>query len=276
MTAALSLAVFAIVQAPEVGWADVQALASLGAAAALLGIFVRLQATRREPLMPLHIWRAPNLAAANVAMALLGAAWIPAWFFLNLYLQQILAYGPLEGGAALLPMTVTIMVLMVGITARVVGRLGFKTPLVAGLMILAAGIGWLSFVPVGGSFLANVLPATLVAATGMSLAYIPAMLTALAGARPEEGGLAAGIVNTTYQVGSALGLAAMTALATAVGFGGSSSPVSSFQAAFIGAALVALVGAGLASILLREPTAAPAPAVEPTAGHDIGETRYAG
>jgi hypothetical protein len=132
------------------------------------------------------------------------------------------------------------------------------------MVVLAAGIGWLSLVPVGGTFVANVLLATLVAATGMSLAYIPAMLAALAGPRPEEGGLASGIVNTTYQVGSALGLAAMSAVAASVGAGSAGTTaglVVGFQAAFVGAAALALAGAAVAALMIGRPSrgAQPAP-----------------
>ena len=136
VTAALSLAVFGIVRAPEIGWGSPETLLVLGAAIGLFALFITFQARSREPLMPLSILRAPNLAAANVAMALLGAAWIPMWFFLDLYLQQVLRFGAFEGGAALLPMTVTIMVLMVGVTGRLVGRYGFKAPLVSGMLVL--------------------------------------------------------------------------------------------------------------------------------------------
>jgi hypothetical protein len=128
------------------------------------------------------------------------------WFFLNLYLQQVLGYGAFEAGAALLPMTAAIMVLMVGVTGRLVARFGAAPVSVAGLAVLAGGIGWLSLVPVEGSFAADVLPASPVAAVGMSLAYIPVMIAALSGAAPQEAGLASGIFNTTYQVGSALEL----------------------------------------------------------------------
>ncbi len=275
VTAALSLAVFAIVRAPEVGWGDARTILYLAVAAGLLALFLGIQAARREPLMPLAIWRAPNLAAANVAMALLGAAWIPMWYFLNLYLQQVLGFGAFAGGAALLPMTGLIMILMVGVTARVVGRVGFKSPLVGGLVILAAGIAWLSLVRPDGSFLVDVLPASLVGATGMSLAYIPAMLAALAGAKPEEGGLASGIVNTTYQIGSALGLAVMTAIATANGadqLGNPGALTDGFQAAFLSAAAIALVGAGLVLVWLRQPRAAAAP--EPSV-RQISERQFA-
>jgi EmrB/QacA subfamily drug resistance transporter len=265
VTAALSLAVFGIVRGPIVGWVATETIGALVVGAAFLAIFVRLQSRGREPLMRLGIWRAPNLAAANISMALLGAAWIPTWFFLNLYLQQVLGFGAFEAGVALVPMTLTIMVLMVAVTGRVVARFGFKRPLIAGLVILAGGITWLSLAPADGSYISTILPATLVAATGMSLAYIPAMLAALAGARPEEGGLAAGIVNTTYQAGSALGLAVVTAVATASGFG--AAPAAGFGAAFIAAAAVALVGAAVAALALRgparEPAAEAAPSGEP-------------
>ena len=125
---------FAIVRAPEEGWGSAATLLPSPAASLLLGAFVVVQAGRREPLMRLGIFRAPNLAAANVAQLLLGAAWIPMWFFLNLYLQQVLGYGAFEGGAALLPMTVAIMVAMVVVAPRVIARFGLKTPIVAGML----------------------------------------------------------------------------------------------------------------------------------------------
>jgi MFS family permease len=185
-------------------------------------------------------------------MALLGAAWIPMWFFLNLYLQQVLGYGAFESGAALLPMTVAIMLLMVGVTGRLVARYGFKPPMVVGLALLAAGIALLSRVPGDGGFATDVLGASLVAAAGMSLAYIPVLVAALSTAKPDEAGLASGLVNTSYQVGSALGLAALTALATSVG-DRATDVAGSYRVAFIGAAAVALAGAVLAARAVRSP-----------------------
>jgi len=198
----------------------------------------------------------PNLGAANIAQLLLGAAWIPMWFFLNLYLQQVLGYGAFEGGAALLPLTVAIMVLMVFVAPRVINRLGFKTPIVGGLLLLAAGMAALSLVRPDGNFAADVLPASLIAATGMALAFIPSLGTAISSAKPEEGGLASGIVNTSYQVGSALGLALMAALATSQGadrLGNVQALTDGYSAAFLGAAGIALVGALVAAALLRVP-----------------------
>jgi MFS family permease len=266
-TVGLAMTVFAIVRAPEQGWGATETLLVLGGGVALLALFVAIQARIREPLMRLSIFRTPNLAAANLAQFLLGAAWIPMWFFLNLYLQQVLGFGAFEGGAALLPMTAAIMLLMVVVAPRVVSRLGVRTTVVSGMLLLAAGMAVLSLVRPDGSFVVDVLPASLIAAAGMSLAFIPSLGTAISSARPEEGGLASGIVNTSYQVGSALGLAVMTAIAASQGadqLGDITALTDGYSAAFIGAATVAAAGAVLAALLLRIPkaTAAAATAIE--------------
>ena len=257
-TAGLAMTVFAIVRAPEEGWGSAQTLLVVAGGVALLGLFVAIQAAVRQPLMRLSIFRTPNLAAANLAQFLLGAAWIPMWFFLNLYLQQVLGYGPFEGGAALLPMTAAIMLLMVVVAPRVVDRFGNKAPVVAGMLLLAAGMAVLALVRPDGTFAVDVLPASLIAAAGMSLAFIPSLGTAISSARPEEGGLASGIVNTSYQVGSALGLAAMTAVAASRGadqLADLGALTDGYSAAFLGAAGIALVGGLLAALLLRAPKA---------------------
>jgi EmrB/QacA subfamily drug resistance transporter len=255
-TAGLALTVFGVVRAPEEGWGSSATLLAIGGGLALLAAFVAIQASRREPLMRLAILRTPNLAAANIAQLLLGAAWIPMWYFLNLYLQQVLGFGAFEGGSALLPMTLTIMVLMVVAAPRVLARVGFKPMIVGGLLVLAAGLVGLSLARPDGNFAVDVLPASLIAATGMALAFIPSLGTAISSARPEEGGLASGIVNTAYQIGSALGLAAMTAVATSQGADRLGDPVAltdGFSAAFIGAAGIAVVGALVAAVTLRSP-----------------------
>jgi predicted MFS family arabinose efflux permease len=204
--------------------------------------------------MRLSIFRTPNLAAANIAQLLLGAAWIPMWFFLNLYLQQVLGYSAFPSGAALLPMTILIMLGMVAIAPRAINRFGPKAMVVAGLAVLAAGLGWLALARPDGSYAVDVLPASLVAALGMSLAFIPSLGTAISSAPPQDGGLAAGIVNTSYQVGSALGLAAMTAVASAYGadqLGDLPALTEGYSAAFLGAAGIAAAGALIAAITLR-------------------------
>jgi MFS family permease len=187
------------------------------------------------------------------------------WFFLNLYLQQVLGYSAFPSGAALLPMTLLIMVGMVVLAPRVIAAIGPKNASVTGLVILALGMGWLAFVDSDGSYASDVLPASLVAALGMSLAFIPTLGTAISAARPEEGGLASGIVNTSYQIGSALGLAVMTAIAAANGASSLEDPTAltdGFSAAFIGAAAVALIGAIATAGLMRTPATTPQPAPE--------------
>ena len=257
VTAGLGAAVYAIVRAPEAGWASAETWLVLAGAVLALGAFLAIQAVRREPLMRLSIFRAPNLGAANLAQLLLGAAWIPMWFYLNLYLQQVLGYSAFPSGAALLPMTILIMLGMITIAPRAIGRFGPKPMVVTGLAVLAAGLGWLALVRPDGNFLVDVLPASLVAALGMSLAFIPSLGTAISSARPEEGGLASGIVNTSYQVGSALGLAAMTAIAASYGadrLGDVPALTNGYSAAFIGAGAIAAVGAVVTAITLRSAT----------------------
>jgi Na+/melibiose symporter-like transporter len=258
-TGGLAATVFAIVRAPEQGWGSTETLLVLTGGLVALAAFAAVQHVRREPLVRLSIFRAPNLAAANLSQVLLGAAWVPMWFFLNLYLQQVLGYGAFEGGAALLPMTLAITLGMVVVAPRLMARVGAKPMIVGGLLVLAGGLALLSVVRADGNFAADVLPASLVAAAGMALAFIPSLQTAISSARPEEGGLASGIVNTGYQVGSALGLGAMTALAASQGadeLGDAVALTDGYSAAFLGAAGIAVAGALLALVTLRRVTTA--------------------
>jgi EmrB/QacA subfamily drug resistance transporter len=261
VTAGLAAIVFAVVRAPQEGWTSTGTVVAGLGGVALLGLFVVLQARTEEPLVRLGIFKAPNLAAANVAQFLLGAAWIPMFFFLNLYLQQVLGLGAFASGAALLPLTVTIMVGMIAVAPRLITRFGPKATTVAGLTTLAVGLVWLQAIRPDGSFWVDVLPATLVTAAGMAMAFIPSLGLALSSAAPEEAGLAAGLVNTNYQIGSALGLAAMTAVATAAGadqFGDAVALTDGYSAGLLGAAGIAALGAVLAAKWLRTPQAAPA------------------
>src|SRR5215216_5501419 len=262
ITGALILLVYGIVTANDSGWNSLQTVSLLLTSTGLLGAFVMIQKRSREPLMPLRIFKTSNLLASNVVMALLGAAWIPMWFFLNLYLQQIQEYGAFESGLALLPMTAAIMVLMIGASSKLIGRLGVKHSLVAGLGLLA--VAMLMFVATpsgkGGSFVTHVLPASLVAAGGMSLAYIPALMSTVSHVRKEESGLASGIVNTSYQIGSALGLAIMVAIASAQtlldennGFGSIDALNNGVHLAFTVAAIVAAIAAIVAFVTIRNP-----------------------
>jgi MFS family permease len=176
------------------------------------------------------------------------------WFFLNLYLQQVLGYSAFPAGSALLPMTTLIMLGMIVLAPRAMQRFGVKPMIVAGLTVLGLGLGIMSLVRPTGNFWVDVLPASLVAAAGMSLAFVPSLGTAISAARPEEGGLASGIVNVSYQVGSALGLAAMTAVAASFGADRIDSLpdlTNGFSAAFSGAAVIALTGAVVTAATMR-------------------------
>ncbi|MDQ4049631.1 MAG: MFS transporter [Actinomycetota bacterium] len=254
VTAALALAVFGIVDAGSAGWGSTQTIGVLTGALGLLSAFVASQALTRRPLVPLGIFRTGNFSAANASLLLLGAAWVPMWFVLNLYLQQVLGYGPFEAGSALLPMTALIMLLMVGAATRVIGRFGLKAPIVAGMLTLSAGMALFGLVGSDGGYVENVLWASLVAAAGMSLAYIPALNAGLSALAPEQGGLASGVLGVSYQIGAALGLAVMTSIATSFGadeLGNAERLTDGFQAAFIATAGVALLGAAVALGFLR-------------------------
>lgn len=188
------------------------------------------------------------------------------WFYLNLYLQQVLGYSAFPSGAALLPMTILIMLGMIMLAPRAIARFGTKPMIVTGLAVLAAGLGWLALIRPTGSYLLDVLPASLVTALGMALAFIPSLGTALSAAGPQEGGLASGIVNTSYQVGSALGLAAMTALAAANGadqLGDIAALTDGYSAALLGAAGIAAAAAILAAFTLTRRTTSPPAEREP-------------
>lgn len=252
VTAALGLAVYTIVTANQPSASGARTAILLAISATLFIAFVVIQRSRREPLIAHAILRVPNLAVGNVVMALLGAAWIPMWFFLNMYLQGILGYGAFDSGLALLPMTLTIMLVMIAATEKVVGRVGPKAALVIGLGTLGLALILFARMPLDGRFAADVLLPSLLGAAGMSLAYIPAMITSTMSARPEDGGLASGLANTTYQVGSAIGLAAMVAVSS-----GAASTHAGFSAAFTGAATIAFVAAGVAAFAIRMPRSVP-------------------
>lgn len=257
-TASLILMVYAIVSSESEGWGSVHTIGLLILSIALLIAFYILQKQKREPLVPMSIFKVPNLSAGNIVMALLAAAWIPLWFFLNLYLQQTLHYSAFNSGLALLPMTLAIMFLMVGVTGKLVAKFGFKSNMIVGMLALAGSLILFSLVPSDGTFVANVLPASLLGAVGMSLTYIPGTVASMSGAKPEETGLASGLVNTSYQVGSALGLAIIVAISAAktntlkmAGEVEATALNSGFQTAFFSAGIICIVATVIAAVSIR-------------------------
>src|ERR671917_1137764 len=265
VTGALVLLVYAIVTANDIGWMSVQTISMLSIAGLMFVLFFTIQRRKKEPLIPLSIFKVPNLLASNIAMALLGASWIPMWFFLNLYLQQVLHYGPFESGLALLPMTIMIMVLMISTTPRLMSRFGIKRNLVVGLGLLAAGIAMFSLTPSNSSennttytFMLYVLPTSLIAALGMSLAYIPVLTAAISNTHKEQTGLASGLVNTSYQIGSAFGLAIIVAIASNqtetlenIGLPSIEAINGGFHSAFIVGAIISVIATALVVIGLK-------------------------
>ncbi len=250
-TLGLAATVFGVVQAPETGWASTTTLVAIGAGILLLIGFGVRQARAAEPLLRPRMLRLPQLAGANVAQLLLGAAWIPMWFFLNLHLQNVLGATAFAAGAALIPMTLLIVLGMTLVAPRLAARFGTRAMLIGGFAALAAGIGWLALAPADGGYAGHVLPASLVAAAGMALAFVPSLSTAIASAPPADAGVASGLVNTSYQIGSALGLAALAAISAPIA--ASAGAEAGYGAAFTGAAIIALAGLVAGVALLRAP-----------------------
>ncbi|MGP9818020.1 MFS transporter, partial [Glutamicibacter sp. 363] len=266
VTGGLAATVYAIVNAPEVGWLTAPTLGVLAGGLVLLAIFFVIQAKSRTPLLRLGLLRTPLLGAANGAQLLLGAAWVSMWFFLNLYLQQVLGATAFAAGAALLPMTGLVVLVMVALAPRLQARFGAKALIVTGLLVLAAGLMWLSLMQPDGNYATDVLPASLLAALGMSLAFVPSLGTAINAAPPVETGVASGLVSTSYQIGSALGLAALTAIVYGIS-GAEPSAVDltrGYSAAFIGAAILAFAGAVITATTMSKSAAS-----TPSSGESI-------
>jgi EmrB/QacA subfamily drug resistance transporter len=213
VTGALMLAVYAIVNGNQEGWTSVQTLGVLGASAALLGVFLVIEARASSPLVPLGLFRLRNIAVSNV-VGILWAAAMFAWFFLSaLYLQLVLGYSPLQVGLAFLPGNIIMGVLSVGLSAKLVLRFGLRIPLAAGLSIAAVGLLLFARAPVDGNFVVDVLPSMILLGLGAGMAFNPVLLAAMSDVEPNEAGLASGVVNTAFMMGGALGLAVLASLA---------------------------------------------------------------
>ncbi|HGL4260058.1 DHA2 family efflux MFS transporter permease subunit [Burkholderia dolosa] len=215
VTASLMLAVYGIVGGNEAGWLSTQTLALLGAAAALLALFIAIESRVAHPLMPLTLFAARNVALAN-AIGVLWAAAMFAWFFLSaLYMQRVLGYGPLQVGLAFLPANLIMAAFSLGLSARIVMRFGIRGPIAAGLLIAACGLALFSRAPLDGSFVWHVLPGMTLLGIGAGVAFNPVLLAAMSDVDPADSGLASGIVNTAFMMGGALGLAVLASLAAA-------------------------------------------------------------
>lgn len=213
ITASLMLAVYAVVEASQIGWAATRTTTLLATAGALLAAFFAIEANVVEPLVPLRLFRLRNLAGANVAGAL-WAAGLFTWFITSaLYLQRVLHYDPLEVGLAFVPADVLTGALSAGLSAKMVVRFGVRGPLLVGLLGSAVGLALLARAPVAGTFIWDVLPSMLLLGLGAGMAFNPLLLAAMNDVVEHESGLASGVVNTSFTMGGALGLAALTSLA---------------------------------------------------------------
>jgi MFS family permease len=214
VTAGLMLGVYAIVQTTRYGWGSGRTLGTAGVAIVLLAGFVARQATAARPLLPLRIFRSRKVSGANLVQALVVAGAFGFQVLIPLYMQRVLGYGAAKAGLAMLPAAVVIGTLSVGVSARLNARFGERTMLLAGLAPILAGFGLLTRIPVHGGYAADLLP-TMLLVGGFGLAF-PAMITlAMSGATPADAGVVSGLVNTTQQVGAALGVAVLTTLAAA-------------------------------------------------------------
>ncbi|MFM0289252.1 DHA2 family efflux MFS transporter permease subunit [Paraburkholderia megapolitana] len=215
VTVSLMLAVYAIVNGNEAGWTSAQTLGLLAIAIVLFAVFLLIEARVQHPLMPLGLFRLRNVAVANVA-AVLWAAAMFAWFFISaLYLQRVLGYRPLQVGLAFLPANVIMAFFSLGLSAKFVMRFGIRIPLAVGLGIAAVGLLLFARAPVDGHFVVDTLPGMLLLGFGAGIAFNPMLLAAMSDVEPGESGLASGMVNTSFMMGGALGLAVLASLAAA-------------------------------------------------------------
>ena len=215
VTVALLLAVYAIVNGNEAGWTSAATIGLLATALALLILFLGIEARVRSPIMPLGLFRRRNLTTANV-VGILWAAAMFAWFFISaLYLQLVLGYTPLQVGLAFLPANLIMAAFSLGLSAKIVMRFGIKVPLVTGLLLAAAGLALFALSPVDGNFIVHVLPGMTFLGLGAGMAFNPVLLAAMNDVAPSESGLASGVVNTSFMMGGALGLAVLASLADA-------------------------------------------------------------
>ena len=274
VTASLMTAVYAIVEGNEIGWLTGRTLGLLAASAVLLATFVAIEARVRSPLVPLRLLRLRNIAVSN-AVGILWAGAMFAWFFLTaLYLQLVLGYSPLQVGLAFLPGNLIMGAMSIWLSAKLVLRFGIKPPLSVGLLLAALGLLLLARAPVYGTFALDVLPSMILLGLGAGMAFNPVLLAAMSDVEPTEAGLASGLVNTSFMMGGALGLAVLASLAAARsdalladGESQRTALTGGYHVAFFLGAIFAAAAAALGAFLLRAQT----PEAARARGEAIGE-----
>jgi EmrB/QacA subfamily drug resistance transporter len=261
ITVSLMLGVFTILQITEWGWLDSRTLLLSAVSAALLAIFIRRQATIANPLMPLRLFRSRNVSGANVLQSLLVAGMFGMFFLGALYLQRVLDYSALQVGLAFLPTTLVMGTLSLGFSERLIMRFGPRTTLIPGVcLIVVALLLFATRTPVDGDYLTDLLPPFLLIGVGVGTSFPALMTVAMSGATPSDAGLASGLVNTSMQVGGAIGLAVLATLSTersdsllADGASQAAALTSGYHLAYLVGAGLAAIAAAIAIFVLRDP-----------------------
>ncbi len=257
VTAGLSSLVYAITQAGQEGWVAGRTLGFFATSVALLAGFVAWERRHAEPLMRFGILRTRTLSGANVAGLILGTATFAMFLMLTLYMQQVLGFSAMRTGLAYLAVAGT-AILWSAVAAQLVTRVGVKPVLVVGMTALTAGLVYFTQVSVGGSYVADLLPGFLLIGIGLGFSFVPISIAALAGVQPAEAGLASGLINTSQQIGGALGIAALSTIATsrtddavASGTALNAALVDGFRGAFVAGVVIAALGIAAALTLIR-------------------------
>src|SRR6266498_112975 len=257
VTSGLSSLVYAITQAGQQGWLAGRTLAFFATALVLLASFVAWELRHSEPLMRFGILRTRTLSGANVAGLILGTATFAMFLMLTLYMQQVLGYSPMKTGLAYLAVAGT-AILWSGVAAQLVTRIGVKPVLLIGMTALTAGLVYFTQVSVHGSYVGDLLPGFLLIGVGLGFSFVPISIAALAGVQPAEAGLASGLINTSQQIGGALGIAALSTIATSrtddAVAAGTALPVAlvdGFRGAFLAGVVIAGLGIAAALTLIR-------------------------
>ena len=258
VTGSLMLGVYTIVGAADIGWGAPRTLILAAVSVALLAGFVLRESRARNPLMPLRIFRSRNVVGANSIQIFMVAGLFATFFLGALYLQEVQGFDPVQVGLAFLPVSVSIGGMSLFVSPRLITRIGARATLIPGLVLIAAGLAWFAHAPVDGRYAQDVLPAVIALGIGAGLGFPALMTLAMSGATPEDSGLASGLVNTTQQVGGALGLAVLATLssgrASTLRDGGSSEAAAltgGFHLAFVVGAGLALAGLALAFTVLE-------------------------
>jgi len=261
VTAGLSLLVYALVDATDAGWGSTRTIGLLALSAALLVAFAATELRSRAPLMPFRIFRLRTLSGANLVGLFIGASLFAMFFFLSRYMQEVLGYDALKAGLSYLPLALFI-IFSAGAASVLVTKLGFKPVLLAGLGLITVALLWFSRVPVDGSYVTNLLGPMILAAIGLGFAFVPVTIAAVSNISPDDSGLASGLINTSQQVGGALGLAILGTIATSRTTGlitdahGAKSAIpgaltEGFQHAFLAGAGFAVLGIIATLALIR-------------------------